>query len=351
MSMSQEEIEALMNGLDIADDASEPEETASEEANISSNEIDELISSTSDVVEPEINESNSASIDLENVIEEVSSPENLDISEMAVNETVNNSDIDDLLKGLEEETEPVAEQTPVVEEESLDLENFDDILSGIDGVVDNEPEVKEEIISVPKQEDKAYTEKDKDEIVRDWTDSKINEGIFPLPAEKDTKVVTQLNQVANDSEEKVGQIFDVLSLGLDNNNECRSKITNVESFLSSQTNLLNSLHSKFPNIQVFEQHLSEIQNVNESLTDLKNSMNEEDMKIFEAMELMQFNDINRQKIERVMAVIKKLSSYLNNLFEDEDDSKEIVVARHIHGDSNNDLIGEDLDKLIAEFGN
>lgn len=350
MSMSQEEIEALMNGLDIADDASEPEEAASEEANISSNEIDELISSTSDVVEPEVTESNSASIDLENVIEEVSSPESLDISEMAVNETVDNSDIDDLLKGLEEETEPVAEQTPIVEEESLDLENFDDILSGIDGVVDNEPEIQEEVVSVPKQKD-TFSDKDKDEIVRDWTDSKINEGIFPLPAEKDTKVVSQLNQVANDSEEKVGQIFDVLSLGLDNNNECRSKITEVESFLSSQTNLLNSLHSKFPNIQVFEQHLGEIQNVNESLTGLKNAMNDEDMKIFEAMELMQFNDINRQKIERVMAVIKKLSSYLNNLFEDEDDSKDIVVARHIHGDDNNDLIGEDLDKLIAEFGN
>lgn len=350
MSMSQEEIEALMNGLDIADDASEPEEAASEEANISSNEIDELISSTSDVVEPEVTESNSASIDLENVIEEVSSPESLDISEMAVNETVNNSDIDDLLKGLEEETEPVAEQTPIVEEESLDLENFDDILSGIDGVVDNEPEIQEEVVLVAKQKD-TFSDKDKDEIVRDWTDSKINEGIFPLPAEKDTKVVSQLNQVANDSEEKVGQIFDVLSLGLDNNNECRSKITEVESFLSSQTNLLNSLHSKFPNIQVFEQHLGEIQNVNESLTGLKNAMNDEDMKIFEAMELMQFNDINRQKIERVMAVIKKLSSYLNNLFEDEDDSKDIVVARHIHGDDNNDLIGEDLDKLIAEFGN
>ncbi|QKJ24085.1 hypothetical protein [Poseidonibacter lekithochrous] len=345
MSMSQEEIEALMNGLDIADDASEPEETASEEANLSSNEIDELISSTSDVVEPEV----TASIDLDNVIEEVSSPENLDISEMAVNETVNNSDIDDLLKDLEEPTS-VVEPTPVVEEESLDLENFDDILSGIDGVIDNEPEVKEEVVSVPKQKE-TFSDKDKDEIVRDWTDSKINEGIFPLPAEKDTKVVSQLNQVANDSEEKVGQIFDVLSLGLDNNNECRSKITEVESFLSSQTNLLNSLHSKFPNIQVFEQHLGEIQNVNESLTGLKNAMNDEDMKIFEAMELMQFNDINRQKIERVMAVIKKLSSYLNNLFEDEDDSKDIVVARHIHGDDNNDLIGEDLDKLIAEFGN
>lgn len=347
MSMSQEEIEALMNGLDIADDASEPEEAASEEANLSSNEIDELISSTNDVVEPEVTQSVAADIDLENVIEEVSSNENLDISEMAVNETVNNDDIDDLLKDLE--NEPVSNESPVVEEESLELENFEDILSGIDGVVDNEPEPVVETKTT--EPDTSYSDKDKDEIVRDWTDSKINEGIFPLPAEKDTKVVSQLNQVANDSEEKVGQIFDVLSLGLDNNNECRNKITEVESFLTSQTNLLNSLHNKFPNIQVFEQHLGEIQNVNESLSGLKNAMNEEDMKIFEAMELMQFNDINRQKIERVMAVIRKLSLYLNNLFEDEGDAKEIVVAKHIHGDDNNDLIGEDLDKLIAEFGN
>ena len=33
------------------------------------------------------------------------------------------------------------------------------------------------------------------------------EGIFPLPAEDDTKVVNQLTQVANDSEEKVSQIL------------------------------------------------------------------------------------------------------------------------------------------------
>ncbi len=66
---------------------------------------------------------------------------------------------------------------------------------------------------------------------------------------------------------------------------------------------------------------------------------------------MQFNDINRQKIERVMSVIRKLSLYLNNLFEDDSGAKDIAVARHIHGDDTDDLIGDDLDKLIAEFSN
>ena len=40
--------------------------------------------------------------------------------------------------------------------------------------------------------------------------------------------------------------------------------------------------------------------INESIGNLKNVLNDEDNSIFQAMELMQFNDINRQKIERVV---------------------------------------------------
>ena len=54
-------------------------------------------------------------------------------------------------------------------------------------------------------------------------------------------------------------------------------------------------------------------------------MNDEDTQIFQAMELMQFNDINRQKIERVMSVIRKLSSYLNNLFEDDTNEVDFIA--------------------------
>ena len=344
MSMSQEEIEALMNGLDIADDSSDTTQAPEEDnAPVSTEEIDELISSTEidDVVEsqPVIEEEISIPEEPAALIEEEPS---LDSSEV-----VSNDDIDDLLKGLEETTSPA---------EDIDIDNFDDVLSDIDGIVESTPTVEEPVVTSPSvdfgtDDQGSLTDKDKDEIVRDWTDSKINEGVIPLPAEKDTKVVNQLNQVANDSEEKVGQIFDVLSLGLDNNNEFRNKLSEIESFMASETKLLNSLNSKFPNINVFQEHVNKIESVNESIAAIKNTMNEEDMKIFEAMELMQFNDINRQKIERVMAVIRKLSLYLNNLFEDDDQNRDIAVAKHIHGDSNDDLIGDDLDKLIAEFGN
>ena len=50
-----------------------------------------------------------------------------------------------------------------------------------------------------------------------------------------------------------------------------------------------------------------------------------------------------------MSVIRKLSIYLNNLFEDDGKTTNLPMAKHIHGDETEDLVGDDLDKLIAEF--
>jgi hypothetical protein len=316
MSMSQEEIEALMNGLDIEDDDTESEEVV-ETVKVNTKEIEELLSQTEDLKE-EINEDDEVRISLD------------DIANIKGDTFIKNSEIESLLNDIES---------------SSPLEEFSssqDILNDIHSVDGNEAKEK------PKS---SKFERSEDDIVKDWTSSKINEGIFPLPAEKDTKVVNQLSQVANDSEEKVSQIFDVLSLTLDNNNDIRATLKSYENFISSQVSLLVSLNNKFPNIKVFDEHLANAKNINSSINNLTNILNNEDSHIFQAMELMQFNDINRQKIERVMSVIRKLSLYLNNLFEDDGSSKDVAVAKHIHGDENNDLIGDDLDKLIAEFSN
>ncbi|WP_418181025.1 hypothetical protein ACNSOL_04105 [Aliarcobacter lanthieri] len=291
MSMSQEDIEALMNGLDIPSDDSTDvaKEESKEEDKINTKEIEELLSQVD-------NDDNKDSISVS--------------SDKKINE------IETLLQDIDEKA---------VEEQLNTQKNT--------------------------KSNEAEDDKVKEEIVKEWSSSKINEGVFPFPAENDTKVVTQLSQVANDSEEKVSQIFDVLSLTLDNNGELRKKIKEYEEFCLSQERLLNSLSNKFPNINIFQQQLEKVKNFESSLKGLKTSIDDEDMHIFQGMELMQFNDINRQKIERVMSVIRKLSIYLNNLFE-EDNPKDIPMARHIHGDSDTeDLVGDDLDKLIAEFSN
>ncbi|WP_172664315.1 hypothetical protein [Arcobacter venerupis] len=321
--MSQEEIEALMNGLDIEDDSDS--EDASESVKVNTQEIEELLSQTE-----EFKEDSSKKIKKEEVVisEEVIKPKSNSSS-------VDSTDIEKLLSEIESVNEKnTLEKSlePIVDEPMLDLSSA----------------VKSEKMQLLNEQKSNRSE---DEIVKDWTSTKINEGVFPLPAEKDTKVVNQLSQVANDSEEKVSQIFDVLSLTLDNNNEIRNQIKDFESFINMQSNLLNSLNSKFPNIKIFDEHLISANKMSDSLKKLKGILNSEDLEIFQAMELMQFNDINRQKIERVMSVIRKLSMYLNNLFEDDGATKEVAIARHIHGDDTNDLIGDDLDKLIAEFSN
>ena len=313
MSMSQEEIEALMNGLDIEDDADSDEETVS----VNTQEIEELLSQTEELKE-EINFKDKDEDLFEEVVETKSSPA-----------SVSNSDIEKLLSEIENVNDNSIDSTEEIASLSFDIP------------------IEKTPVLVEKK-----AERSDDEIAMDWTSSKIKEGIFPLPAEDDTKVVNQLTQVANDSEEKVSQIFDVLSLTLDNNNELRNFIKDFESFLNSEMAMLNSLENKFPNIKLFNERLGLSNKISESLKNLKNQINSEDNEIFQAMELMQFNDINRQKIERVMSVIRKLSLYLNNLFEDSNPGKDIVVAKHIHGDNSGDLVGDDdLDKLIAEFSN
>ena len=297
MSMSQEDIESLMNGLDMP--AQDSVETIKEEPipeeKVNTEEIEALLSQV------EKNEDKDSLV----------SP----ASEKKI------SEIGDLLNDIEDE---------------------DDLIDDI--ILENHSPV-----ATPVQETVTKSSKSDDNIVKEWSSSKISEGVFPFPAENDTKVVSQLSQVANDSEEKVSQIFDVLSLTLDNNSDMRKRVKEYEEFVLSQNKLLSSLSNKFPKIELFKQQLEKVKSFESSLKDLKTSIDEEDMHIFQGMELMQFNDINRQKIERVMSVIRKLSIYLNNLFED-DNPRELPMAKHIHGDQDTqDLVGDDLDKLIAEF--
>jgi len=334
MSMSQEEIEALMSGLDIQEDESpapevqEPEPApVIEEDNTSMSEDDiaELIAQT-DSPSEEIEE---------------------DTTTAATEDTISSENIDELINSIEDSSS---------ETQADESENIDDILASIDGMDESAPETPITTaipdVSAEPVEESIPSEPEKEAIAKDWTDGQIDQGVFPFPVEKNTKVVNQLSEVATDSEEKASKIFDVLSFILDENNEIQKSSKKMDEFLAKQIVLLDSLSKKFPNISSFKANLELAQSLQAVPQDIINRTNAENSQLFEAMELMQFHDINRQKIERVMSVIKKLSTYLNNLFEDETDYHDVATAKHIHGDVNTNLVDEqDLDALIAEFGN
>jgi hypothetical protein len=389
--MSQEEIESLMNGLDFGSDDIEEDSTEekTEEKVIDSNEkmseddINELIAQTEDIISEEkkenskvsdddINEllaqvdenntkddnnndesldellnsfeDNSSSTDTkENIQEELDKSETLQEDSKEEQNSDNDEDIDQILKEIENEDS--TKEDLETSDEASD-ESIDDLLASIDGITDDDS--NDEEFSLDDMPPAKTSSKDND--IKD-IDDKINKGLFPLPVEDDTKVVNQLSIVANDSEEKATKIFDVLSNILDYNTEIQNDVQALTTFNDKQLSMLSSLSKKFPNINAFKQNLEQSELMNKHIQDINEKLNLGNTEIFQAMELMQYHDINRQKIERVMSVIRKLSTYLNNLFEDAGNHSEVAVAKHIHGDKGTDdlMAEDDLEALIAEF--
>jgi len=312
MSMTQEEIEALMNET-IGD------EPASEES--SEENFDDILAGIDGVIEDAPKEEET-SADMDDILAGIDG-----VIEDAPSEDEAPADMDDILAGID----GIVDDAPKEEETSADM---DDILAGIDGIVDDEPEAKESSTS-------------DDELKPDTTT--IDKGVYPLPVTNEHQVVNQLNEVAEDSEAKASQIFDVLSFILDENDILQKNISDISSFVDGQVELLNTLNTKFPNIEIFAQKMEEANSIKEILSSATNTIDGENNKVFEAMELMQYHDINRQKIERVMSVIKKLANYLNGIFSDDSGKAEVQIAKHISGDGQNTVDDADLESLVAEF--
>ena len=85
---------------------------------------------------------------------------------------------------------------------------------------------------------------------------------------------------------------------------------------------------------------------------LMNAQMAED-EIMMTMDIMQYQDIHRQKIERVINVMRALSRYMSALFEgSKDDNSRVGSAVHIHGDTTTEDVvsNEDIEALIASLG-
>jgi hypothetical protein len=282
------------------------------------------MSMSQEEIEALMNESMSVGPSVEDTAEESSTDDSASMSQDDIAALVADSDSSDSFDNT-------------ADQDNMDS-SMDDILAGIDGITDDEPEKVE-------PEKNNINTKDLSAIMNE----QIDQGVYPMPVEKEHKVVNQLNEVAEDSEEKATKIFDVLSFILDENAEIQKDVKAMGDFIEKQTSLLTALSTKFPNIEVISQNLELAKNISSSQESVTKRLDEENNQIFVAMDLMQFHDINRQKIERVMAVIRKLSVYLNGIFEDDNSKPEVQIAKHISGDSADTVNEDDLSALIAEF--
>jgi hypothetical protein len=173
----------------------------------------------------------------------------------------------------------------------------------------------------------------------------------PAPTD-DHKVVFQLDDVTRESEEKAGEVFDQLDIIGENAANLEGKNDIVIKALEENITLFNTLKEKFPNIESF----IKASKSNEDALIKAKEVSEDSVAISDntimIMDIMQYQDIHRQKIERVINVMRALSTYMNGLLEGQvDDNKRVSSATHIAGDETEDVVdNDDIEALIASFG-
>lgn len=175
---------------------------------------------------------------------------------------------------------------------------------------------------------------------------------WPPPAPThEHKVVDQLDDVTRDSEAKASEIFDKLE-------EISSGVGSVEddtnglvATLENNITLFEKLCVKFPNVESFQTALAENQEaLNLANGIIEKSQNSAD-EIMVIMDIMQYQDIHRQKIERVINVMRALSKYMQSLFESEkEDSARVKAPNHIEGDAKESVSADEIEALLASFG-
>jgi len=130
------------------------------------------------------------------------------------------------------------------------------------------------------------------------------------------------------------------------------ELNDVMKFLEHEKELFTKLSNAFPHIKTFKDELNRINEMIEKVQKAIESGEATQDEIMMAMDIMQYQDIHRQKIERVINIMRALIKYMNRLFEGKiDDTKRVKSATHIHGDENDEIVQEDdIEALITSFG-
>ncbi|MEO1924098.1 MAG: hypothetical protein ABGX25_06270 [Nautiliaceae bacterium] len=190
-----------------------------------------------------------------------------------------------------------------------------------------------------------------EESAKEEDSSKDKEEVYPPPADDKHKVVAQLDEVTKESEEKAIQILDIMDEISVAVSEASNDLQDVLNFLNHEKELFGKLHKKFPHIKTFEKELEEIDKMIEKVQKAIEANEATQEKIMMAMDIMQYQDIHRQKIERVINIMRALIKYMNKLFEGKmEDEERVKSASHIHGDTGETVSEEEIEALLEQFG-
>lgn len=229
-------------------------------------------------------------------------------------------------------------------------EELDALMGGDISEIDGVEEGSSEELEVASSEAKATNEDSNSNMPSGYSEDTAHQ--WPLPATDENKMVHQLDDVTKESEEKASEIFDIIESISNDLMEKEDNLNLIIETFESNIELFQKLTQKFPSVEAFttqlEKNESALESTNEALEALQTSGDA----IMNVMDIMQYQDIHRQKIERVINVMRALSKYMNTLFEGRvEDDKRVSSAQHIAGDTHNDLAStDDIEALLAQFG-
>ena len=153
-----------------------------------------------------------------------------------------------------------------------------------------------------------------------------------LPAiGNDNKVINQLDEVTRDSEQKASEIFEMLESVSENSQQILSCVEDLNKYAQEHQINDSSFH--------------------ELLNKIAEYSNSSEDNILNIMDKMQYQDIHRQKIERVINIMRALSNYMNSLFSSEiSDEERVSSAKYIKGDEADDVLSdEEIENMINQF--
>ncbi len=241
-----------------------------------------------------------------------------------------------------------------IDEDIVDEFEDDEIIDDTDEIIDETDDIVDEADDVADDGDELIDDMEgfDDVLGDDESQKEDNDEITPPPADNKNKVVAQLDEVTKESEEKATQILDIMDEISANTEKNLESLKEVLEFLNRHKVLCQKLHEKFPHIKTFEKELVEIDEIIDKIQKAIKTNEATSEKIFTAMDIMQYQDIHRQKIERVINIMRALIKYMNKLFEGSvEDEKRVQSARHIHGDKTGDVLSdEDIEALLDQFG-
>ncbi len=232
-------------------------------------------------------------------------------------------------------------------------EELDALMSGdidLDEAYDESEvaEVEEKSVEEAPEASTPYNETDPDKYrvsaMHSWP---------PPPPTDDNKMVHQLDDVTKESEAKASEIFDLIEGISDDLGKGEKDIKILRNLISSNIELFTTLSTKFPHVEAFKTQLDKNQEGEQNLEAILEILQNGGDTIMNIMDIMQYQDIHRQKIERVINVMRALSTYMNHLFAGKiDDSKRVGSAVHIHGDTTTEDVvsSDDIEALLASFG-